>query len=101
MKSVIVSETGSIEKQLEHQVTHDESEPQQGESQHPCTETEATLLANQHSLALGRSRRANFGQPPTRYGFEDMVAYALQVAEEVDSHKPSTYKEAVTCSECT
>ena len=30
-----------------------------------------------------------------------MLAYALQVAEEVDPHEPSTYKEAVTCSEST
>ena len=86
---------------MEDQLTHDESEPKQGESQNPCTETEATPLANQHSLALGRSRRANFRKPPMKYGFEDVVAYTLQVAEEVDSHEPSTYKEAVTCSECT
>jgi len=32
VKSVIVSETGSVEKQVEHQVTHDESEPQQEEA---------------------------------------------------------------------
>ena len=61
---------------MEHQVTHDESEPQQEEAQHSCAETEPTPLSNQHSLALGRSRRANFGKPPTKYGFEDMMAYA-------------------------
>ena len=30
-----------------------------------------------------------------------MVNYALQVAEEVDPLEPSTYKEAVSCSEST
>ncbi|KAJ4710008.1 Retrovirus-related Pol polyprotein from transposon TNT 1-94 [Melia azedarach] len=60
-------------------------------------------IASQHSLALNRSKRANYGIPPKRYGFEDMVAYALQVAEEVDTNcnEPSTYKEAVTCTEST
>ncbi|MDV3202322.1 MAG: reverse transcriptase domain-containing protein [Candidatus Phytoplasma australasiaticum] len=28
-----------------------------------------------------------------------MIAYALQVAEEVDTYEPSTYKEAFTCTE--
>ena len=49
VKSVIVSETGSVQKQVEHQVTHDESELQQEESRHSCTETKATPLANQHT----------------------------------------------------
>jgi len=71
---------------VEHQVTHDDSEPQQEEAHHSCAETELTPLANQHRLALGCSRMANFEKPPTKYGFEDMVAYALQVAEEVDLH---------------
>ena len=101
VKSVIVSKTGSVEKQVEHQVTHDESEPQQEEAQHSCAETAPTLLSNQHSLALGCSRRANFRKPPTKYGFEDMVAYALQVAKKVDPHESSTYKEAVICSKST
>ena len=101
VKSVIVSKTGSVEKQVEHQVTHDESEPQQEEVQHSSAKTEPTPLTNPHSLALGRSRRANFGKPPTKYGFEDMVTYALQVAEKVGPHEPYTYKEAVTCFEST
>ena len=84
---------------MEHQVIHDESEPQQEEAQHSCAETEPTPLANPYSLALGRSRRTNFGKLPMKYGFEDMVAYTLQVAEEVDPNEPSTYKEVVTCFE--
>ena len=34
-----------------------------------------------------------------RYGFEDMVAYALQVAEEVDKFEPTSIREAITCAE--
>ncbi|KAJ4710294.1 Retrovirus-related Pol polyprotein from transposon TNT 1-94 [Melia azedarach] len=106
VKSIVVSENGSIEKQVEQQVTLDESEPQH-KDQHPQSESEPSgsslPVASQHSLALNRSKRANYGIPPKRYGFEDMVAYALQVAEEVDtnSNEPSTYKEAVTCTEST
>ncbi|KAJ4730101.1 Retrovirus-related Pol polyprotein from transposon TNT 1-94 [Melia azedarach] len=103
---IVVSENGSVEKRVEQQVTLDESEPQH-KDQHPQSESElsGSLLpvASQHSLALNRSKRANYGIPPKRYGFEDMVAYALQVTEEVDtnSNEPSTYKEAVTCTEST
>ncbi|KAJ4715506.1 Retrovirus-related Pol polyprotein from transposon TNT 1-94 [Melia azedarach] len=106
MKSIVVSENGSVEKQVEQQVTLDESEPQH-KDQHPQSESEPSgsslPVASQHSLALNRSKKANYGIPPKRYGFEDMVAYALQVAEEVDtnSNEPSTYKEAVTCTEST
>ncbi|KAJ4703293.1 Retrovirus-related Pol polyprotein from transposon TNT 1-94 [Melia azedarach] len=106
VKSIVVSENGSVEKQVEQQVTLDESEPQH-KDQHPQSESEPSgsslPVASQHSLALNRSKRANYGIPPKRYGFEDMVAYALQVAEEVDtnSNEPSTYKEAVTCTEST
>ena len=45
VKSVILSEIGSGEKQVEHQVTHDESKLRQGESQLSCTEIEAPPLA--------------------------------------------------------
>ena len=37
--------------------------------------------------------------PSKRYDFEDMVAYALQVAEEVESLEPSSYRDAITCAE--
>ncbi|KAJ4704922.1 Retrovirus-related Pol polyprotein from transposon TNT 1-94 [Melia azedarach] len=106
VKSIVVSENGSVEKQVEQQVTLDESEPQH-KDQHPQSESEPSgsslPVASQHSLALNRSKRANYGIPPKRYGFEDMVAYALQVAEEVDtnSNESSTYKEAVTYTEST
>ncbi|KAJ4715440.1 Retrovirus-related Pol polyprotein from transposon TNT 1-94 [Melia azedarach] len=106
VKSIVVLENGNVEKQVEQQVTLDESEPQH-KDQHPQSESKPSgsslPVASQHSLALNRSKRANYGIPPKRYGFEDMVAYALQVAEEVDtdSNEPSTYKEVVTCTEST
>ncbi|KAJ4721544.1 Retrovirus-related Pol polyprotein from transposon TNT 1-94 [Melia azedarach] len=66
VKSIVVSENGSVEKQVEQQVTLDESEPQHKDQHH--------------------SQNQNH-----------------QVTEEVDtdSNEPSTYKEAVTCTEST
>ena len=54
-------------------------------------------------MALDRSKRANYGMDPKRYSFEDMVTYALHIAEKVDLnfYEPSTYKEVVTCNEST
>ena len=49
-------------------------------------------------LSIACDRRVGVG-PLKRYDFEDMVNYALQVAEEVDPLEPSTYKEAVSSSE--
>ncbi|KAJ4705295.1 Retrovirus-related Pol polyprotein from transposon TNT 1-94 [Melia azedarach] len=103
VKSIVVSENGSVEKQVEQQVTLDESEPQH-KDQHPQSESEpsGSLLpvASQHSSALNRSKRANYGIPPKRYGFEDMVAYALQstqwlaaMGDEMESlHKNQTWE---------
>ncbi|KAJ9547247.1 hypothetical protein OSB04_019790 [Centaurea solstitialis] len=36
---------------------------------------------------------------PVRYGFDDVVDYALQVVEDVEFFKPFTYKEAITSKE--
>ncbi|KAJ4704466.1 Retrovirus-related Pol polyprotein from transposon TNT 1-94 [Melia azedarach] len=80
VKSIVVLENGSVEKQVEQQATLDESEPQH-EDQHLQSKSEPSgsslPVASQHSLALDRSKRANYGIPPKRYGFEDIVAYAL------------------------
>ncbi|GAA0162316.1 hypothetical protein LIER_18433 [Lithospermum erythrorhizon] len=66
------------------------------------SEAEASVVppsVEHQSLALDRPRRANYGVPPTRYEYEDMLAFALQVAEEVDPHEPASYKEEVTGTE--
>ena len=50
----------------------------------------------QHSIAENRPRRDI--RRPQRYAEADLVAYALNVAEEIDSEEePATYSEAVTC----
>ncbi|GLT72015.1 hypothetical protein SLA2020_439880 [Shorea laevis] len=49
------------------------------------------------SIATGRQRRLI--SPPQRYGYADLVAYALTVAENTTFQKPSALSEAVTSSE--
>ncbi|XP_074291218.1 uncharacterized protein LOC141617993 [Silene latifolia] len=107
VKSYMLSDSSSsVDKQVEQQDTLDESVPQEEDqplqSESKSVPSDSSLqVPNQQSLARERSIRPNFGKPPNRLCFEDMVGYALQVAEEVDPglHEPSTFKEAATCSE--
>ena len=91
---------------MDQQVTLDESEPKH-EVHQPQSESDPSSsslrIINQHNWALDRSNRANYGMPSKRYDFEDMVAYSLQVVDDVDSNSDdsSTYKEVVTCIEST
>ena len=108
VKSTIVAENGAVDEQVEVQDTQEESKAQKLVSEQlPQPETnlpESTPPENQtsevfpHSIALDRPRRVGV-RPPTRYGFDDMVSYALQVVEEMELHEPSTYKEAVSGTE--
>ncbi|KAG6425368.1 hypothetical protein SASPL_115798 [Salvia splendens] len=81
VKFVGAEESGSIDKQVELQVTHNESESQLqgGEDQHTTAETTGSDIhseARQRSIAIDRARRTGV-KPPQKYGFEDMLAYAL------------------------
>ncbi|KAG8473091.1 hypothetical protein CXB51_035032 [Gossypium anomalum] len=71
--------------------------------------TESTLQAStkienrvasspQYSIAKNRTRREI--KPPKKYVEADLVAYALNVAEDIDAnHKPSNYSEAISCED--
>lgn len=108
VKSIVVEDSSNVGKQVELQVTLDgsKSQHQGGEDQHTAEEADAPKShssedhseTRQSSIALDRARRTGI-RPPRRYGFEEMVAYALEVAEEVDTREPSTNKEAISCSE--
>ena len=87
--STCLSASNDVDKQVELHVTQDESEsPHQGEQdQHNATVTNlaessshqsSSSKAHRPSLALDKARRVSV-RPPRRYGFEDMVTYALQV----------------------
>ena len=45
------------------------------------SEAEASFVplppGEHHNIALNRPKRANFGIPPMRYGYEDIISYNL------------------------
>ena len=84
------------QKQVEHQIN-------------PKSTTESTPQAStkiknrvaslpQYSIAKNRTRREI--KPSNKYIETDLVAYALNVAEDIDTNQePSNYSEAVSCED--
>ncbi|KAG8477010.1 hypothetical protein CXB51_030151 [Gossypium anomalum] len=80
------------QKQVEHQI-NTESTPQ------AITKIENRVASSpQYSIAKNRIRREI--KPPKKYAEADLVAYALNVAEDIDANQePSNYSEAVSCED--
>ncbi|KAG8499228.1 hypothetical protein CXB51_005739 [Gossypium anomalum] len=80
------------QKQVEHQI-NTESTPQ------AITKIENRVAYSpQYSIAKNRTRREI--KPPKKYAEADLVAYALNVAEDIDANQePSNYSEAVSCED--
>ncbi|KAG8498286.1 hypothetical protein CXB51_006980 [Gossypium anomalum] len=78
------------QKQVEHQI-NTESTPQ------ASTKIENRVTSSpQYSIAKNRTRREI--KPPKKYAEADLVAYALNVAEDIDANQePSNYSEAISC----
>jgi len=53
----------------------------------------------EQELSITTSRQIRQIRPSQRYGYADLVAYALNVAEETGFQEPSTYSKVVTSSE--
>ena len=79
----------SIDPQEESERSTSDEQPQSSNSGNQRIGSEKC------SIAKDRPRRVDV-RPPERYRFEDMVGYALQVAEDVDTYEPSTYREAIS-----
>ena len=58
------------------------------------TNEEVVDVDNLHDYNLARDRERRQSKAPVRYGFADCIAYALEVAEEMDS-EPNTFEEAL------
>ncbi|KAG8480843.1 hypothetical protein CXB51_025300 [Gossypium anomalum] len=80
------------QKQVEHQI-NTESTPQ------VSTKIENRVASSpQYSIAKNRSKREI--KPPKKYAEADLVAYALNVAEDIDANQePSNYSEAISCED--
>lgn len=53
----------------------------------------------QEEYLLARDRERRCIKAPSRFGYADMVAFALTAAEEIDGEEPKTYSEAVNSKE--
>lgn len=63
----------------------------------PETETEIPFTNfNDSSYNLVRDRERRQIRPPQRYGYADIIAYALSVEEEDQENDPINYKEAIS-----
>ncbi|KAG8485491.1 hypothetical protein CXB51_021304 [Gossypium anomalum] len=80
------------QKQVEHQI-NTESTPQ------ISTKIENRVASSpQYSIAKNRTKREI--KPPKKYAEADLVAYALNVAEDIDANQePSNYSEAISCED--
>src|ERR1044072_9168661 len=68
----------------------------QEEDQDPGVDTDTSQL-QQYQLARDRERRQI--KPPQKYGYADLVAYALNIADDISNSEPQSYGEAVNNSE--
>lgn len=98
VEHVIVREEGDVGKQVELQRDLAPHQQVDGDlkSEIPV-DSKIEVEDERSNIAVDRPRRVV--KFPSRYN--DYVAFALQVAEEVDLSEPSTYKEAVLCNEST
>ena len=105
-KKVIDESTGSKEEEVgvkvEFQVETPQrasqdvpDQPEHASAQQQVTDSDSDDSEQFYTIATGRPRRQI--RPPQRYGYADLVAYALTVAEDLGIQEPSTYKEAATC----
>ncbi|KAG8498902.1 hypothetical protein CXB51_005261 [Gossypium anomalum] len=80
------------QKQVEHQI-NTESTPQ------ISTKIKNRVASSpQYSIAKNRNKREI--KPPKKYAEADLVAYALNVAEDIDANQePSNYSEAISCED--
>ncbi|KAG8497429.1 hypothetical protein CXB51_008736 [Gossypium anomalum] len=80
------------QKQVEHQI-NTESTPQ------ASTKIENKVASSlQYSIVKNRTRREI--KPLKKYAEADLVAYALNVAEDIDANQqPSNYSEAISCED--
>ncbi|WJX42094.1 hypothetical protein P8452_29365 [Trifolium repens] len=85
-------ETGVERIQLEVEPSTDEREEEEEETLEPVESGSQTITAPDYQLARDRERRVI--TPPNRYGYADLICYALNAAEEVQDSEPKNFREA-------
>ena len=51
--------------------------------------------AQHQEYQLKRDRERRKAKAPVRYGYADLIAYALTASHQIDDDKPKNYKEAI------
>ncbi|KAH9687881.1 Integrase catalytic domain-containing protein [Citrus sinensis] len=77
-----------------HHETHEAADS--GEINDESEAQDATQLESQmqgYQLARDRAKRPT--RPPRRYGYADLITYALEAAHEIDDEEPKTFNEAI------
>ena len=69
-------------------------QPIQDKVHDSTNEVDASQQQQQYNIATGRERRQI--RPPQRFVKADLVAYASYVAEVIEYHEPSNYREVVS-----
>ncbi|KAG8499580.1 hypothetical protein CXB51_006211 [Gossypium anomalum] len=84
------------QKQVEHQIN---SESTTEPTLQASTKIHNRVISSpQYSIAKNRTRREI--KPPKKYAEANLVAYALNVAKDIDANQePSNYSEAVSCED--
>ncbi|GJV18246.1 transposable element [Tanacetum coccineum] len=86
----VSGEVEDVPKQVEHVVPGDMDHDDTSPDDH----TNLPHLEHEQDRSIAHDRPRRNVKAHTRFG--DYVAYALQVAEEVESLEPTTYREAIT-----
>ena len=81
-------------------------EPELNKPEEPSEEIEAEEDSDQNQsddqgvqidYQLTRDRERRITKPPQKFGYADLIAYALSVETEKEDHEPETFKQAVNC----
>ncbi|GKE09249.1 retrovirus-related pol polyprotein from transposon TNT 1-94, partial [Tanacetum coccineum] len=65
----------------------------------PDDQPNSPHLKHEQDRSVAHDRPRRNSKAPSQFSFEDYAAYALQVAEEVETLEPTTYREAITSKE--
>lgn len=90
------SETGVEKIQFEVEPTTDERE---GEDQTPVPDESEGQETIDPDYQLARDRIRRQINPPVRYGYADLICYALNAAEELQDSEPKNFREALESNE--
>ncbi|GJV60392.1 retrovirus-related pol polyprotein from transposon TNT 1-94 [Tanacetum coccineum] len=95
LKDSVSEKAEDVLKQVEHVVLGDMDH----DDTLPDDHTNSPHLEHEKDRSIAHDRPRRNAKAPSQFGFEDYVAYALQVAEEVVSLEPATYQKAITSKE--